>query len=377
MRTPWRRRTRVCPHCLRTLSRERLAYVCAGRPACADDRALASADPWAGSAVCGTCGRTTTRLRCTACDGRLPEGYLRTPGRLVALVGPAGSGKSTFIGVLLHELLHGLGAELDAALLPCDDTTVLAYHERYARHLYEERHTVPETAGHDTGRPLVHRLGRVRRGRFGRARERVLTLVFLDTAGGHFASREHLETRLRYLAAADAVIVLLDPRDLPGAPAPGGAGVPGRSGEVLARVLAHLGGGGKVTVPVAVALTKADLLWPHLPEHSPLHRARRPGPVFDADDRAAVHAELRALLRRWQEHQLDARLARFCTDYQLFAVSMLGAAPRRDGGLGLGGVVRPHRVEDPLMWLLHRFGALDRERKGSGDARLPWRRGRG
>jgi GTPase SAR1 family protein len=358
-----RRRTWVCPHCFRNVTRAQVAYVCvSGTAACAEGKGLTSADPRTGSAVCRTCGRTATRLRCTTCGGRLPEGYLRTPGKLVALAGPVSSGKSTYIAVLVHELLHRLGAELDAALLPCDDDTMADYHERYERHLYEEQHTVPKTAEHDGGRPLVHRLGRTRRGRFGRAREQVLTLVFLDTAGEHFTARDRMETQLRYLTAADAVVVLVDPQDLPGAPLKDGDGVPGRSGEVLARVLGHLGSGGKVTVPVAVALTKADVLWPHLPDNSPLHRTRRPGPVFDADDRAAVHAELQALLNRWQEHQLDARLRRFCTDYQLFALSTLGTAPRRGGGLGHGGVVRPHRVEDPLMWLLHRFGSLDRGR---------------
>jgi GTPase SAR1 family protein len=353
----------VCPHCFRSITRAQIAYVCVSRTAaCADSRGLASADPRAGSAVCRTCGRTTTRLRCTACEARLPEGFPHSPGRLVALVGPVGSGKSTYIGVLVHELLHRLGAELDAALLPCDDDTMADYHERYERHLYEERRTVPKTAPHDGGRPLVHRLARTRRGRFGRARERVLTLVFLDTAGEHFTSQDRVETELRYLVAADAVIILVDPEDLPGAPLKDGNGVPGRSGEVLARVLGHLGGGQKVTVPVAVALTKADLLWPHLPDNSVLHRTRRPGPVFDADDRTAVHTELQALLRRWQEHQIDLRLSRFCADYQLFAFSTLGTAPRHGGTLGDGGVVRPHRVEDPLMWLLHRFGALDRGR---------------
>ncbi|MCX5238196.1 hypothetical protein OG824_23675 [Streptomyces prunicolor] len=359
---PWRRRW-VCPHCFRSISRAQITYVCASGADCAEDRALKSADPLSGSAVCGTCGRTTTRLCCSVCAGRLPEGYLRVPGKLVALAGPVSSGKSTYIGVLVHELLHRLGAELDAALLPCDDDTMADYHERYERHLYEGRHTVPKTAEHDAGRPLVHRLSRTRRGRFGRTRRQVLTLVFLDTAGEHFASRDRMESQLRYFAAADAVVVLVDPQDLAGAPVRGGGdAVPGRSGDVLARVLGHLGGG-KVTVPVAVALTKADLLWPHLPDNSPLHRTRRPGPVFDADDRAAVHAELQALLRRWQEHQLDARLQQFCADYQLFALSMLGTAPRQGGDLGPGGVVRPHRVEDPLMWLLHRFGALDRGRR--------------
>lgn len=365
-----RRRTWVCPHCFRRIGRAGIAYQCLS-PGCADGRGLSRADPLAGRAVCGTCGRATTRLRCTACRHRLPEGYLRTPGRLVALAGPVGSGKSTYVGVLLHELLHGLGAELDAALVPCDDQTMTEYHERYERPLYEEERTLPKTAEHDGGRPLVHRLTRTRRGRFGRRRERVLTLVFLDTAGEHFSSRDRMERELRYLAEADAVVVLVDPLDLPGGPlrAPDGTGVPGRSGDVLVRVVDHLrgarrvGGTRKLKVPVAVVLTKADLLWPHLPDGSALRDTRRPGPVFDAEDRLAVHTELRALLRRWQEHQLDLRLERLCADHQLFALSTLGTAPVGGAVLGHGGVVRPHRVEDPLMWLLHRFGALDR-RKG-------------
>ncbi|MEV3857159.1 hypothetical protein AB0J38_22865 [Streptomyces sp. NPDC050095] len=365
-----RRRTWVCPHCFRRVGRAQIAYACvSGGSDCADGAGLRRADPLAGRAVCTVCRRSTTRLRCTACDGRFPEGYLRTPGRLVALAGPVGSGKSTYIGVLLHELLHRLGAELDAALMPCDDATMADYHERYERHLYEARHTVPKTAAGGGSSPLVYRLGRTRRGRFGRRRERVLTLVFLDTAGEHFTSQDRVESELRYLAEADAVIVLVDPLDLPGSPLDRPVGGPGTSGgsiEVLTRLLTHLraahgtAGDEKLTLPVAVALTKADLLWPHLPDNSPLHRGRRPGPVFDADDRLAVHTELDALLRRWNEDQLPLRLDRFCATYQLFALSALGHAPHATGGrLGDGGVVRPHRAEDPLMWLLHRFGVLD------------------
>ncbi|GHA74857.1 MULTISPECIES: TRAFAC clade GTPase domain-containing protein [Streptomyces] len=363
MRRPGRR-TWVCPHCFRRIGRDRLAFRCP-TPGC-DGRGLSRADPLAATAVCAGCGRATTRVCCTVCGDRLPEGYLRTPGRFVALAGPVGSGKSTYIGVLVHELLHTLGAELGAALVPCDDDTMADYHERYERHLYGAQRTVPKTAEHDGGRPLVHRLSRTRRGRWGRRRDEVLTLVFLDTAGEHFASQERLETELRYLAAADAVIVLVDPLDLPGAPVHGPGGAPGRSGEVLVRVLNHLrsvhgiGGADRLRLPVAVAVTKADLLWPHLPDTSALHRTRRPGPVFDAEDRLAVHTELRALLRRWQEDQLALRLEQLCADHQLFAVSTLGTAPQAGGALGHGGLVRPHRVEDPLLWLLHRFGALDR-----------------
>ncbi|WP_435241461.1 TRAFAC clade GTPase domain-containing protein [Streptomyces cucumeris] len=373
------RRTWVCPHCFRRVGRGGFGFVCVtGGRECAEDRRLAAADPLDRRATCGTCGHLTTRRRCHACGDRLPEGYLESPGRIVALAGPVSSGKSTYIAVLVHELLHRLGDELGTSLVPCDDRTTDDYRERYERHLYDSHRTVPKTQERDGGRPLVYRLGRTRRGAFGRTRDTSLTLVFLDTAGEHFGSRDRMETRLRYLAEADAVVVLIDPGDVagPGAasnPASGAAAggavrtaehTAGPSADVLTRVLRHLGevhapgGRRKVPVPVGVALTKLDLLWPRLPDNSPLHRTRTPGPVFDADDRAAVHTELRALLTGWQEGGLARRLDQSCADYQLFAVSMLGSSPR-GAELGLGGV-RPHRVEDPLMWLLHRFGMLDR-----------------
>ncbi|WP_215911242.1 TRAFAC clade GTPase domain-containing protein [Streptomyces coffeae] len=364
----------VCPHCFRRLGRDGFGFVCAtGGRECADDKRLAAANPLDRRATCGTCGHLTTRRRCHACGDRLPEGYLESPGRIVALAGPVSSGKSTYIAVLVHELLHRLGDELRTSLVPCDDRTTDDYRERYERHLYDAHRTVPKTQERDGGRPLVYRLGRTRRGAFGTSRDTSLTLVFLDTAGEHFGSRDRMETQLRYLAEADAVVVLVDPQDLAGSGTPGSATggavrtaeqTAGPSADVLTRVLRHLGevhgpgGGRKVPIPVAVALTKLDLLWSELPDNSPLHRTRTPGPVFDADDRAAVHTELRALLAGWRESQLDLRLDQSCADYQLFAMSMLGSAPR-GADLGLGGV-RPHRVEDPLMWLLHRFAMLDR-----------------
>jgi hypothetical protein len=222
----------------------------------------------------------------------------------------------------------------------------------------------------------VYQLSRSRRGAFGTSRDTVLTLVFLDTAGERFTSQERIETELRYLAEADAVVVLVDPHDLAGtgklaAAATADAGGRIRTAEatapstdVLNRVLQHLKGvhgiksNKKLRLPIAVAVTKLDLLWPQLGANSPLHRTRTPGAVYDAEDRATVHTEVQALLSSWQEQQVELRLRQSCSDYQLFAMSMLGAAPRGDD-LGLGGV-RPHRVEDPLMWLLHRFGMLDR-----------------
>ncbi|MER7755755.1 hypothetical protein [Kitasatospora sp. NPDC097643] len=360
----------VCPHCFRRITHADTRFECA-TPACRGGEPPVATDPRADRAGCGSCGRVTSRRLCAHCGDLLPSGYLEQPGTLVALVGPPNSGKSTYIGVLVHELRHGVGKELDAALQPCDDNTVIQYEEGYGRVLFDEHRTVRKT---DTrlnrhsvaGRPLVYQLKRRRRGLFGQ-KHATLTLVFLDAAGEHYGSDDQVEREARYLAEADALVLLLDPQDLPGTAGPAGPGRAvsgGASTDVLSRVLRHLTAvhdvkpNRKLRLPIAVAITKLDLLLTGIEDNSPLRRERPAGARFDADDREAVHTELRARLDQWQADGVSRELDHYCADYQLFGISMLGTAPRGEA-IDPGGI-RPHRIEDPLIWLLHKFGMLDR-----------------
>jgi hypothetical protein len=65
---------------------------------------------------------------------------------------------------------------------------------------------------------------------------------------------------------------------------------------------------------------------------------------------------VRALLAEWQAGMIDRYLSQNYTDYAFFALSALGGMPDADR-VGPGGI-RPYRVEDPLLWLLYRFGML-------------------
>ncbi|WP_214109468.1 TRAFAC clade GTPase domain-containing protein, partial [Acrocarpospora catenulata] len=317
-------------------------------------------------AACPECGQETSRRACPECHSRLAAEYCANPGKIVALVGAKGSGKSTYIAVLLHELMNRVGAELDASLAPCDDRTIERYRREFARPLYGERRLlgVTQSAVHDVNRdPLVYLLTRTVRGRL-RTRTESLTLVLFDTAGEDLRSRDVTELHLRYLRAADAIIFLVDPLELPGARAALNGADGGHLADdpdsdplnVITRVTELLRTGtGPLKVPVAVALSKIDAL--RLPGQSALHRARTPRGALDLDDREAVHEQVLALLEGWQAGMVSRYLRQNFADHALFGLSALGAPPGVDA-VGAGGI-RPYRVEDPLLWLLYRFKMLD------------------
>jgi GTPase SAR1 family protein len=395
----------TCPYCFATVPAQRIEFRCLGRagrgPGCDPvlDRRLAdytgstaaallppvfSAPGRGNRADCPACGKPTGRRVCPGCHNPLPSAYCDTPGRIVALVGAKNAGKSTYIAVLLHELMNRIGTELDTSLVACDDRTIDRYKRDFARPLYDQQRLLPTTTSAATTprEPLVYLLTRTRRSRLGRLNPRggndALTLVLFDTAGEDLRSRDVRDLHLRYLEAADAIIFLVDPLELPGAGAALMGGTPPITADdpdsepinVIARVteaLQNRRSGERLRVPVAVALTKIDALQPSFARQSALHRSRRVRGALDLDDREAVDEQVRSLLHGWQAGQLDRYLRQHYTEHALFGLSALGGTPA-DGQVGAGGV-RPYRVEDPLLWLLHRFGMLAGVRGSAAEPR--------
>ncbi|WP_106399172.1 TRAFAC clade GTPase domain-containing protein [Actinocorallia populi] len=369
------RDTVTCPYCFAVFGRAQIAYRClgrAGRGIGCDPRLDAELAAYLGTqagavlppvfagrgarASCPDCGRESGRRVCPECHHELAPAYCDTPGRIVALVGAKNAGKSTYVAVLLHELRNRVGTELGTSLVACDDRTIERYKRDFARPLFDQQRLLPMTPSAVTAprEPLVFSLSRRVRGRF-TSRTEALTLVLFDTAGEDLRSREVRDLHLKYLEAADAIIFLADPLELTGGAADS------EPLDVLARVTEPLrqryglAPKDRLRVPAAMVLTKIDAL--ELPRQSALRRARHRAGALDADDRAAADAEVRALLHGWGSGDLDRYLDQNYAEYQLFGVSALGGAPSADK-VAAGGV-RPHRVEDPLLWLLHRFGMLD------------------
>ncbi|UPZ28297.1 hypothetical protein MUK60_11010 [Streptomyces sp. LRE541] len=327
----------------------------------------------AGPAVCPGCGVTTTVRVCGSCHSDLPSDYCEQDSRIIALVGAKASGKSTYVAVLVNELNRRVGQAFDASLAAMGQGTQQRDKEM-AQDLYERLRlpdaTRPAALGFND--PLLYRLSLPRRGRLGSG-SRHTTLVFFDAAGEDLAGADAVDRYTRYLSAADGIILLVDPLQLgsvrdrlplgDGPPLPAVETPPQQIAADLATQLrAHGRGGsrGRVSTPIAVAVTKTDMLRPLLDPHSPLlSSATHEGGTLDEDDRLAVHEELRSQLADWDSGALYRQLERDFAQLSLFGLSALGAPPPADAPADVPkSGPQPLRVEDPLLWLLARRGLL-------------------
>ncbi|MGW3942360.1 TRAFAC clade GTPase domain-containing protein [Streptomyces phaeochromogenes] len=326
-----------------------------------------------GRAPCPACRVGSPVRVCRHCHNDLPSDYCDQSSRIIALIGPKSAGKSTYVTVLAHELRNRVGREFSAAVASMGSSTQQRY-RAMEDDLYH-RLLLPgptQPAAMRFNDPLIFRLSTPRPAMGGlRDGSRHTALVFFDAAGEDLASAEAMDRYTAYLAAADGVILLVDPLQLrtvreqladidwrlpPVETAPE---------QIAADLAAQLRGRrrgegqGKVTTPLAVAITKSDVLRPWLPNGSLLGRpAVRAGAVDDAD-RLAVHQDTRALLDEWDGGLLHRQLDRDFADFSLFCLSALGSPPPADAPSDAPkSGPRPLRVEDPLLWLLGRRGLL-------------------
>src|SRR6185437_14795678 len=163
-------------------------------------------------------------------------------------VGAKEAGKSVFMTVLVHELMHRAGQQLNVAITGADDNTRQRFAEEYEQPLYRESRLLrpTTTAGDRSQPPLVFRFTSERRpprflnGPLARAgppgsRDPQHTLLSIfDPAGEDLRSQQSTEQNVHPLTAADGILLLLDPLQMRGArelaalgtrlPTPGGTG---------------------------------------------------------------------------------------------------------------------------------------------------------
>ena len=295
---------------------------------------------------------------------------------MIGLVGAADSGKTVLMTVLVKHLREIVGRRFQADIRLANERPdgfegLDAYYQVREDALFEGKALPRPTAAQATTRlpPIVLRWRQERTVAYRRRIDSIL-LSLVDTAGEDLSELEAAFT-LRYLQVVDSLIVVLDPFRLPKARSL--AGLPKGEAErssgdvpidVLTRVTEVLRtekqvkGNRKIQIPVAVVFTKIDAFYKSMDRHNPIMEEMSTTPAYDDSLGLTIHEHVLALMRDWGAEDIDRHMQLNYKEYRYFAISALGAEPIYSENRVAGGGVRPHRVEDPLLWLLNKAGMV-------------------
>jgi hypothetical protein len=376
----------TCPYCYSDFSEWQIEFRCTGLPGLGGRSCEPEPDPvlervfgttgdrphtfsnrWRRyKAVCPASGAEAYDQVCPRCHHTLPVHFGRIRSQLVALVGARDTGKTVFMTVFMHEFRHRLGERLGVSTPGADDETRNSFRRDYEERLYTGRSLPDPTftvAAERQGYrpPLVFRLKRKGWSLIpGWTRQTLLS--FFDTAGEDLTTEASVSRNGRYLRAADAIILILDPLQTKGGrrvaaseALPPEPRLEDDPYNVLLRITEMLQKGHrdrKIGKPLAVVFTKLDALRQAIPEGSALKRSEPGGAGWDEVDSRDVHRDIQSLLLDWDGHEIDQYLQLNYQHFRYFGVSALGANPTPDKRLS--SVPQPYRVTDPILWLLSR-----------------------
>jgi GTPase SAR1 family protein len=386
----------VCPFCFRKIDSSHLAFQCSGRGnvECKKEedearRRLTGSRvetyptfPSAGrgdSADCPTCGGPARRRACPQCHTALPIDFVDSKSPMIGLVGAKGSGKTVLMTVLVKQLRENVGRRFGADIRIATDNPdghqgLSAYQAQREVPLYSNGTLPAQTeqqgsVARQRTTPVVLRWrqesARLMRGQGLRS----TVLSFVDTAGEDLNDIDTAFT-LQYLSVCDALMITLDPFALPGARArlhlpeeaiQVGDDVPldvvSRITELL-RTEYKVKNNKKIKLPVAIVFTKVDAFYAGLDRTNPIMGRSSAVRGYENGDGQAVHEHMLALMHEWNAADIDTHMRLNYSDYRYFGVSALGAEPNYQSGSVAPGGVQPHRVEDPVLWLLSKNGTV-------------------
>ena len=394
----------ACPHCYNRINQAQLAYICLGKgvpggpPRCSrsvDERRRELTGvglptfpvftvrargplPTPRQAPCPHCAGPTGVRACPQCHSPLSATFAESRSPLIGVVGGKGAGKTVYTAVLHHELRTSVRRRFRADIRLTGDQqggteSPRKWLQLNEEQLFDEGRLFETTSRATDGvRAPVVMEWRQPTTRLGRQTFDTTILSFYDAAGEDLTRQESVHTQA-YLGVANGLILLLDPWQLPGARER--IDVPddvvkeaAPPLEVLAMITDMLRTShdvrnrSRIKVPLAVVFAKIDAFFPALGGNHPLLDQPAKTAGYDEVDGQSTHEHVKALLHEYGADDIDDHLNAQYTTFRYFAASALGAPPNYGTRVVDEKGVRPFRVEEPLLWLLHRFNVIERSR---------------
>ena len=372
----------ICPHCLREIKLSNMKFFCVPDEDNRHEVKLTFADKFKGRLpvckrkFCRNHGLTIREAACKECGEPLPPQILFHDKYLsFCAVGVAGAGKSSYMTTLLHELKYsGLPWVLQA--MDVETARRAQLNEQY---VYEERHCL---RGTESGKSPPPQLWTILDNSVKGEKIPTYALTIYDGAG---EDCEHIDytppdSRIsRYLSGSKMLLIMFDPLLLSSVRSELShetlnasmaierqTSAPGNMVSMMnllanyIRRNCNIPPGKKIDRRAAVVLTKLDALTEMINgfssgatilKDSPHVRSRG----FVDSDSKMVDLEIRDWLTRQGETAFLGAIDANFKDVRVFGVSSFGRPPDMRKRLAR---VRPHRVLDPLMWMLAGEGII-------------------
>lgn len=358
----------LCPYCLQKLRSKDLKMTC--------ERCGTEAIPSKAELIfkkmlkCkkDKCHGFVNNKQCKHCNKNLPsdildyEKYLR-----FSILGITGSGKTSLLTTMLHELRHTAGSPWIISPMDRDTAEIFRQNEEM---IYTKRQPVPATP---PGNDPPPQLWRVKDG-IKKTKNAIPShsMTIFDGAG---EDCEHINPVIsRYIKGSKVLVILIDPLALPGVAKTISSNIFNRSTsashnayasvdmvEGLANYIrqsCNIAPQKLINCYVAVVFTKIDVVRSTfgsatVMQPSP-HMASK---GFIKADLDAINVEIRDWLKLQNETAfLEAIETNFVNDkVKFFGVSSFGQPPTDSNQLGR---IMSHRVLDPLLWMLSKEGIV-------------------
>lgn len=350
----------ICPKCFARYPEQQRLLVCRestcknmGVPVAQSPAHMEDGQPF-----CMSCGREITIRVCPICGFEFSGTNLHAEMLGISMVGAEGSGKSHFLSVVVNSIKKEMARVYGCSLYPLGgDNTVEQYYRQYYAPLFEQGRCVSSTAQEDV-EPLIYALVFPKDGSNGKTSN----LTFYDACGANFRSVREMEKGNRSIYNSRGILFLIDPTQFEAIrdrrKAQGHTVCEVDPSTLLSRIITLIRSSGgqsdlhqKITIPIAVCLTKLDIVRPWMDAGSFIgaqsRHLRHAG--FDSIDFNCCNLEIISMIQSWAGSDLVNQVTSQFATWGFFAFSALGEEPAADGKIAH---IRPHRVMDPLLWIL-------------------------
>ncbi|AYD39352.1 zinc ribbon domain-containing protein [Clostridium fermenticellae] len=380
----------ICPYCFSKHKLNEVNFICSNDPdVCLNARNLKPIVPRSAedknempeSIFCNECGQKTNIKICPTCSTELPYSIGEYDNLIFTVIGTKGAGKSHYIAVLIDKIMNEIASAFDYSFSAVDDATMKRYRNDFYNPVFRRNEIIGVTHSAKTDfsvkQPLIYNLTFRESGFFGmllksRMISNTVTITFFDTSGEDLDSEDMMKNVNKYIYNSSGLIFLIDPLQLESVRQrlPENIKLPEQNTEIedlLSRTanLIRKENGIKVDkpidIPVAVVFSKMDALESLIDSSScinyPSSHARNG--YFDLSDFEDVNDTIESLIRSFGEENFVNQLSSNFKEYAYFGMTALGCSPEE----GKITKLKPHRVEDPFLWLLYKYKFIKGEKK--------------